>query len=137
MDSLYPPGQAKVKALTRKQITNESMRLYNEVSVKSQCGFIAFTSNLWSSPSLKSFIGLSLHANDEKFHFHTFVPFIKLFVGAHTGVNIQVMSSSRKVHVKKLDNLCKRQQQLYLSFVNEDGDNFEVQVKLPNELCEK
>ena len=99
VDSLYPPGQAKVKALTRKQIANESTRLYNEVSdnlaeiieiLKSQCGCIAFTSDLWSSPSLESFIGLSLHAIDEKFHFHTFVPFIKLFVGAHTGVNIQV-----------------------------------------------
>ena len=43
------------------------------------------------------------------------------------------MSSSREVNVEKLDELCKRQQQLYLSFLNEDGESFEVQVKLLNE----
>ena len=42
------------------------------------------------------------------------------------------MSSSREVNVKKLGDLCKKQQRLYLSFVNEDGHNFEVQVKLLN-----
>ena len=57
-------------------------------TVKDDLYSVAFTTDLWTSRALHSFICLTVHFIDKNWKLHRYTPYIKPFPGRHTGVNI-------------------------------------------------
>ena len=99
VESLFPKGQAKVKPLSRKQIAAQTKSFYEEMRadlskiftyLSQECRCFAFTSDLWTSPSMDSFMGFSLHCIDKEFNMVNFIPFVQVFKELHKGVHIKI-----------------------------------------------
>ena len=99
VEALFPKGQSKVKPLSRKQIAALTKTFYDEMRgdlskifeyLSKHCRCFAFTADLWSSPSMESFIGFSLHCIDKDFNMVTFIPFVQVFKEVHKGTFIKI-----------------------------------------------
>lgn len=89
----------KVKVLDKsnlaRHVTKSAKELVQEItaiikSCKDELEGIAFTTDIWTSPTMEPFISLTVHFLDKNWLLHRWTPFVRHFPDRHTGVNIKL-----------------------------------------------
>lgn len=88
----------KHRTVQSRHIRNKHEEILSKVaSILNHCAIdldaIAFTTDLWVSKSLNSYLSLTMTFIDNTFHLHRYVPFVKSFDLPHKGVNISLALS--------------------------------------------
>ena len=99
MNILNKNRRDKVKVLDKsnlaRHVTKSAKELVQEItaiikSCKDELEGIAFTTDIWTSPTMESFISLTVHFLDKNWLLHRWTPFVRHFPDCHTGVNIKL-----------------------------------------------
>ena len=92
-------SREKVKVLDRRNLARYVTKAHEEIvkevtgiikSCKDKMEGVAFTSDIWSSPTMESFISLTVHWVDQDWYLHRWTPFVKHFPDRHTGTRIKL-----------------------------------------------
>ena len=128
-------SREKVKVLHRttlaKHVTKTAQEILKEVtgiikSCKDKMEGVSFTSDIWTSPTMESFISLTVHWVDQDWYLHRWTPFIRHFPDRHTGTRIKL----------KIDNMIEElglddiNTNILKYVVNDNAKNAVLAIKL-------
>lgn len=99
-------------------------------TVKDDLYSVAFTTDLWTSRALHSFICLTVHFIDKNWKLHRYTPYIKPFPGRHTGVNIALELDSM------IEDLGLKKDSIFLYAVNDNAANMKLGIRLSENLLQ-
>ena len=92
-------SREKVKVLDRKSLANHVSKAAAELlkqvtsiikSCKNEMEGVAFTTDIWTSPTMESFISLTVHWVDQEWYLHRWTPYVRHFPDRHTGSQIKI-----------------------------------------------
>ena len=129
----------KVKVLDERNlarhVTKSAKELVQEItaiikSCKDELEGIAFTTDIWTSPTMESFISLTVHFLDKNWLLHRWTPFVRHFPDRHTGAMIKLQLDEM---IESLD-LTGANTAKYV--VNDNAANAVLAIKLSPDLVQ-